>query len=98
MKKQCGNCKHWKNENDIQGTCDLTLRAIDGENVDSSDRKIDRQFDRELRGVTMECSAKVRDYSYDDRLDYYGLDPSELFSDIQIWFGKDFGCINWEVK
>jgi hypothetical protein len=99
MKRRCENCKFWHNENDVQGSCSLTLRAIDGENVDSNGEQLARQYDKELKGVTLECTCEVEQYAYPDK-DYlfHHLQLSELFSDIQIWYGKNFCCCNHEYR
>ena len=96
--KTCDNCSHWRNYNDMQGKCDLSLRGIEGDNVDENGNKVVYDTDLAEDRVELSCDGDIYNYEVEEHGVYCNLEPSGLFSDIRILFGKNFSCSRHNFK
>jgi hypothetical protein len=100
MEKICKTCKHWKNFNDLSGTCDKTRLVIDGDLVDENGKKLDDQYPPEPYDFPELCCdsdvENLASFENDYPLEVDEFSVSELFSSIRILFGSNFCCNNWE--
>jgi len=94
--KTCDNCSHWKNYNDMQGECDLSLRGIDGDNVDGGGKVVVYDTDLVEDRVELSCDGDVERYVYDEGDCLFS--EVDLFSDIRLFFGKNFSCSRHDFK
>jgi len=97
--KTCDNCKHWKDYfNGTQGTCDLCINAVDGEDVSDDGVKLEKLYNEADR-VELSCDSEVYSYAnYNGDGEYNDIDLQDIFCNIKVLLGKNFTCPKHEFK